>query len=976
MVFFVIASIIFSLLSFKGGMYWWLLPRLGVGWAYVLDQGLPLAVATVALVLTLKQRFNVAAILKRHIAAIAALIVATVLAHGLVLRYFFFAEDVSTILYRVTNGDPTFAFHPLINGYPFAPFIASFLLFGTNAWLYNTVTIMLFVLSVLAMYGFSITLTGGKSIALLAALFYATTPVFLDVFSWQANAQGMPLVLGAGIISFWFIVFYKKKGISVYYLLSLLFFAAAIKMAFVRIAGILFPLLILLFLPMKKGGREFVGKVLESLPFIAVWYGFVTMRLTPEELAAFLKAPQGSVTPPFVTGDYIARLAYYSAHLVIPNGISAKIFPLLKNALFFLHADVLLREGVAVFVGEVALILCLFLAAVALFRLRSATSRMLLFSTAIILGTLFYVPFYIPASIDISRFDWNFARITPPYGPGSRYVFAASLGVGLLFALTIEWLLDKKHRMRLFGVGLTVIVLLGNVYLTIFHHRHIVRVISNPERAIIGGVLRMVPRDGKKKLVYSVNPKRNPIDSNTNNWRWLHGFYRETELYYTNSRDELDRLIASGAYEKDEIFAFYVNPQTHAFTDISAFLRQQLREAGKQSLAIPFDPDASQSQFQAARQIAGLFIAKRPVLTSPELSYRILGPSLLHLPLTVTPLSDILYPFSDTVFPSAGTGLPQQLWWMMRVNAPLVVQNERELESSLSLLSFNDRPLTDISLSDRLGIARILLEQEQIHKGLRVRVSNIFSDDPRSVPSSLTDGVFDADPAPTKDDVYYFARETSATITLQLAHPIVLGRVLLNTPKSMMTDHLPVAVTILASLRGSPAVAVGALTENMESNWSPNNGTLLVIPTKQILADSVSVVVSKTTGAPVIVDEVIIDPVQSLSFTPAQLLEVGERNFWYVGNETLFQTLLPLTRYRTLTFAYACAEDVDWAKQKRNIKAVVPGVWQLSSVPTPVSGGALDIDVPLDCHGSVLRQVTLIGPPFPARLRAGVAEIR
>ncbi len=968
--------VMLSLLSFQGGVYWRLLPRLGVGWAYVLDQGLPLAVAIIALLVTLKKRVHVAAILKRHAVPIAVLLLATLLAHGLVLRYFFFAEDVSTILYRVTNGDTMFAFHPLINGYPFAAFIASFLLFGTKAWLYNVVTFVLFSTSVFLFYGFVVSLSERKTLALLAALFYATTPVFLDVFTWQANAQGMPLVLSAGIISFWTMVLYKKKGISAYYLLSLLFFAAAIKMGFVRIAGILFPLLVLLWLPRRGRPWRLGLTLIQSLPIAAIWYGFVITRLTPGGITTFLQHPQGSVTPSFVTGNYIARLAYYLAHLVVPNGLSPKIFPLIKNALGWLHADILLGAGITVFVGEVALVVCLLLAVGAFFRSRSTTSRMLLFSTAIILGTLFYVPFYISASTDLSRFDWNFARITPPYGPGSRYVFAASLGLGLLFALCVVWLLRKKRRLRLLGICVSVVIIWGNASVSIFHHGHIVRVISDPERAIIGGILRMMPRDGRKKLLFSVNPQRNLIDSNTNNWRWLHGFYRETELYYTNNKEEFDSLMATGAYGKDAVYAFYVNPETHAFADISAFVRNQLNQNDTRATeAIPFSLGDAQAEFRSV-DAGRLWLLKRPVLVGSGVDTRAIMPRQLLMQLEIAKPGDIPFPFLDTTIPSTDKRVPYQLWWELRVNPPMVLSKVKEIIPTLPMLSFGDRLLSEISEENRLAVNRLLEGQERLRQEIRVSVSNINTTDPRVSAESLSDGWFASDPAPKKDEKFFLASETPLTLIVRLPFPIRLGRVVFNTPKNMVADHSPTQLSVFASLQGGAETLVGSLANETEFRWSPNNGRLRVVATEHVWADTLRITVSQTTGEPVAFDELVIDAVDALEYSPAQLLELGEKNLWYVPGKAALESITTLSRYRMVTLAYACAEEADWKRQVKNTKSVVPGMWNMEAIPLENYYGSQTIQATIDCRGSMLRQLVVIGPGYPAGLRMVSAQIQ
>src|SRR3989344_3766684 len=244
-----------------------------------------------------------------------------------------------------------------------------------------------------------------------------------------------------------------------------------------------------------------------------------------------------------------------------------------------------------------------------------------------------------------------------------------------------------------------------------------------------------------------------------------------------------------------------------------------------------------------------IFISSRALAISKEISRRVISQKSLDLDMKIS-TKDFIFPFMDVVIKEKLTAISKDLWEKISTNGPLIVKTSNSIVSDLALGAFNN-----ISKGDKLKIIEILKQREDLKRGLSISVSNIYEDDDRIKKESLTDGIFNSDPAPTKDESFYLAKTTPVTIIFKCPHAITLGRLLLNTSKSFSTEHIPIEADVLASLGGNYYEKVGSLGSVANSDWSPNGGTLINISLKSILADSINIVVTKTAAKPVSFDE-------------------------------------------------------------------------------------------------------------------------
>lgn len=961
-VWFLVLILVFSNLSFSNFTYHSLLGYLGVGWAYVVDQGLPFLVTFfISFIFLLKNWQKAKSFISSNKVPILILSSVVILVHGLLTNYYFFAEDVYTILAQVTSNERHFINNPAISGYPFFPFVFSFLLFKTYALSYNIVSLGLFLLVVCSLYWFVYVLSNKKLLAFVVSLFFATTPAYLDMFTWQASVQGMSQVLFLGLMSCIFLLYYQKSKNYFFYILSLMFFVSGIHIGFVRIAGIIFPLLFLIFFPFVKNKEGIWKRVLQTLPFLFIWIEFVQMRPRMSLLASPFKI-LGEKNTSFDVSNYFSPLFYYLDHLFLPASIGKALFPWLKNELLATFEFTQNMSFVYSF-GLAMSVFLVFLALVAILRLRSFKGKLIILSLIFIFGNLFYVPLLGSVPKDVSLFDRQF--ISPAYNPGSRYVFSSAIGVSTLFGLLFWIFLNLKIKLKYIFLGLVLSIVVVNGFISWSSHRKITRSISISDKIFMENFFSMVPRDGKKKIVYSINPKKNMIDVNVGASNWLYGFYKSGELFYTKNRDEFNSLILSNKYSKDNIYAFYSNPETNSFKDVSFEIYGEIINQRKKDLQINFLL-TSPGVIVSNPVKRSLNMLNRVFMESEDLNYRIFSEKNMNLKLVSENIIPNVFPYSDIIVGKENK-YPYVLWKIISNNyyQPAIFTSIENIPPEFILESFKSIAISDFPLEDKLRIIKILKERDVLmNKGI-VTVSNKNEDDERVDEKALVDGLYASDPAPGKDERFYLSKSTPVIFDIKFPYPIVLGRILLNTPKSHAGTFSPKEGEILSSYDGKTYEKVGSMDDQVESGFSPNNGKTINILLRPVLSNFLRLTLSNP-GGNLLFDEIVIDNYTALKYSPEQIMEYKNKAFLYIDNLNLLSNLVSISDYNRIPLVYACAEEEDWRKQKQNFGILFPGVWKVGKIDLREN----IITVPINCDGTVLRKIIIFGPPYPVTARA------
>lgn len=956
-----IALVIFSELIFSNLIYNYFFPLVGTGWAYVVDKSAPLLTVFFMSFFFLRKNWHRSRnFIFSNKVPISALCIIILLVHGLLLRYYFFAEDIYTILGQVNNNNRYFSVSPSINGYPFFPFVLSFLLFNIHALPYNIISLTSFILTALSLYWFIHVISGRKFLAFMTGLFFVTTPSYLDMFSWQGSIQGMSQVLFIGLMSCIFLIYYQKSKNSFFYILSLSFFVSALNMGFVRIAGIIFSLLFLIIFPFFKTMTGIWKRFLQAAPYVVVWIEFVRIRPGTSLFAVPFKILEEKSTS-FDFSNYFPPLFYYLDHLFLPATIARYLFPWLKDELFAKFETIQNISFVYAF-GLVIFVVLSLLTFIAALRLRSFNGKLVILGLIFIFGNLFYVPLLGSVPKDTTFFDRQF--INPAYNPGSRYVFSSAVGVSMLFGLLFAALISLKSKLRYILSAFMLTIIIVNGFISFSAHRRITQSISIPDKIFMDNFFSMVPQDGKKKLVYAVNPIKNMIDVNVGGSNWLYGFYKRDELFYTKDKKEFESLVRLNEYGKENIYAFYTNPETNSFKNISLEVYNKTVGQENKNLQISF---LLKAPSMIVSDLSGVNFNRfsRAILESEDLNYRILFEKNLHLKLSHEAIVANDLPYSDIIV-DAGNKYPHALWRIISNNyyQPAIFSKKENIPSEFILESFESSSIGELSLEEKQEIVGVLQEREGLVNNIKISSSNINKDNKGVSESALLDGRYASDPAPTSSERVYLSDNSPVTFNIEFPYPIVLGRILLNAPKSHAGNFSPKEADILSSYDDISYESVGSLDDQIESDWSPNNGKMINVLLKPVLSNFLRVTLSNPDSS-LLLDEVVIDDYAALKYSPQQIIDYKNRAFLYIDNPDLLKRLISVNSYNYIPLVYACAEDDDWKKQKQDFKTLLPGIWKVEEVDLSENKKILSVN----CDGTVLRKIIIFGPPYPSTLK-------
>lgn len=968
-----------------------------MGWAFLVDQTIPLAITLTVTFFFVIRKINLKAHLtklKSHRYLLILIFIIAFVTHLGILSYYFWSDEVILILKPITQNEE-FKFHRIgganMRGYFIASYAFTYLLFGLNAWVYPLFSIIYFAVSTLFVYWFVYLLANKKTISTLAAVFFATTPAYLDMFTWHSTAHAPILILG--LASFILLLYYKKSNRFIYYILSLMFFFTAIKMGFVRSAGFTLVPLLLLFLPLfrqkqislyNKINQKPLCLLIYALPYLVTAVYFVLFEFLYLELAmtSDILIKTGSFTEAynFLSGYrnvvensslFLSKLLFYAAYLFVPNGLVAETLPFFRP----LFPNV----SIALTLGALTLLVLFTSLLVGMRYRRLKEGWLVIFAVVFIFLNMIYSTIGYEAGSDFNPESPNFANIIDKrfayeslgYGPGSRYLFIPSVGTSLLFAFFVLWLYGRKRIFFALALIFCVVVIGTNTYFTI---RAQIKNLDQAEsyRSLVDNIFKTVPRDGKPKILFSTNPEKNSLDSKFTGWTWLHGFYKTDELTYakgeltfTNDHPEIQELIKSGQYTRENLYAFYNNPHTLAFVDISEDARNLFfpnSQTVNRSILIEFPLQKQKSIEKRIKGTETTFL-ERAIIESLELNQRIVAYRHMRFRLKIQKITKPSYPLSDTIFIEKEKGysynFPLGLWEKVAL-PPQVVDNPRVLRQS------NDKSY--------LQILNILKEQENLRVGTSINVSSM-EERKDITKESLIDGFYTAHPRARREERYFVAKTNPLVLTLSFPYETGVRRILLNTPIRYSFSNLPKNVTILASSDNARFRKITSINNLTPISWSPNKGKMYQIDLeKTVNALSIQLVVEGAKD-PVVLDEVVVDGENAIAYSPQAIYETARSAYYYIDSKELFEELAKIRKYDRSTVFWACAEDSDWQKQLKNKKELVSGIWNVAKVNIPAGVNEVDDSVTISCYGSKLRKVFFISPPYPVEMELVEAVI-
>lgn len=723
----VVLILLLSIPIFQFRVYWLIVDAIGVGLAYFIDQFLPLIVTSIMAFVIIRKNVPIGAI-KKYASAngipILMIIISSLVVHGLVLGNYFMGEEPTTILSGVTNGDGTALIQGILRGYHYGIYILSNQLFYTNTILYNVVALVLYIFTAIVLYIFLNQLFNKKVIpALVGALFFITTPAYMDMFFWQSNFSGMPIALSAGILSLIFLCIYQKASKSpyskrsnfVYYVLSIMFYLSMLKIGFVRLhAFIALPLFMCLFPAMSERlSRLDVRRfVFSATPFLLILLSYLLMVfILPDHVFEKGVTVRGATLN---TEGYLVVLSMLVAYLFIPSQFAEAFYPKIKYYLLA-STDISVTLLFGIFGTGVLIIVCL----VALRYIQQIWGRLIIFALVTIFAHLVFTPLFLQGYNDPAGVDQRFSNTGVSNGPGIRYVFVSAMGLSLLVGVIAYWILAKSRKYRIAFYAFMLLLFGYYSYLGITSYISALKNIHPGQSAVPDSVFSMVPKDGKKKLLYSVNPEYNAIDSKIGDW--LHAFYKLDELKYTNSLEDVLKNIASGMYRKDDFYAFYNNPLTQTFKDVSVLTRSELYQ-NKANQKVQFIQHASLTTSFTNTDNTSNFplVLNRGIYISEELNQRLLLPRQLSISIHKRKLPE-KYPYVDAFVVTEngiwqGSPFPMNVWDRLK-NRPVFVETK---QMDLALNAIDKFPY-----EARIKIAKELVGREKLKNQPGVTMSDI-----------------------------------------------------------------------------------------------------------------------------------------------------------------------------------------------------------------------------------------------------------
>lgn len=693
----IIFILLLSIPIFQSNVYWLLVDIVGVGYAYFIDQFLPLIVTSVIALVVIKKNVPIS-IVKSYIVAnaipILVIIISCLVVHGWILGNYFFEEEPNALLRPINNSDRETPASGVWRNWGAGIYVLSYELFYTKVVLYNIVTLILYVLTAIILYVFLRMLFIKKVLpALIGALFFVTTPAYMDMFSWQMDGSGMPIALSTGILSLIFLFTYQKnskpvysKGTNfVYYLLSIMFYLSMLKISFYRMhAFISLPLFMCLFpLVNVRFYRPNIKKfILTALPFLCILLSYLLIVfILPNHVFEKGIKVRGA---PLNTGGYLGVLSMLVAYLFIPSETALIIYPKIKE--FLVPSGISLTLLLGVF-GIGLLIITSF---IALRHIRQLWGRLVILALIAIFANLVLTPFLIQGYNNLAEMDQRFSNTGAGNGPGLRYVFVSAFGLSMLVAVITAWVVENKRKCIKTFLAVVLTLLVYYSYLNVVSHINALKNIHPVQSAIPNSIFSMVPKDGKKKLLYSVNPKYNAIDAKIGDW--IHAFYTLDELIYINPLEDVRKLIASGMIERDNFYAFYNNPQTLTFKDVSELVRSEFYDNKIDRGTITLNNVNLTTSYTEANNHISPLVLNRGVYKSSELNQRILSPQKLSFSIKKKWLP-VEYPYVDG-YESKGDHQeqsPLSIWDRLRKKPS--IDNQAILNTFLNSPSFNSLAL-------------------------------------------------------------------------------------------------------------------------------------------------------------------------------------------------------------------------------------------------------------------------------------------
>ncbi|MGA9769916.1 MAG: tetratricopeptide repeat protein [Blastocatellia bacterium] len=466
-----------------------------------------------------------------------------VLNNEFIKRFSNIPRAFTSSVWAFTTSDIIFTVDPYYRPLFSSLFTISYALFGTKAWGWHLVNLLIHVSVTLLVFLCIKEATKREWTALIAAILFAVHPVHAESVAWVSGVTD-PLLALFLLPAFYFYVRYRKQGRNYMVAMALGFYFLALLS---KEAAIALPVFIgyceLFYFNKSLSLKERVIRVSILVGLFAV-PTLIYFAIRYYAISAFLFS--GNPRFPLIFGIATVPLAIvkYLALLLFPVNYSYQHYTPLVETITSLRLLAPLALLAALVVG-----------------IRLTGSRVLVFAT------VWFVVMLLPVLATLQQFD-------PGYLVQERYLYLPSIGICLALALGIEWLQTRAWfgapgRKVAVAVALLLVVVFGAVHMrqnrvwedSITVYRHCVAVA--PQSSVAHTILsRTYYEAGRPREAEAAAHTAIDLDpANTNAYMNL--------SYFSRSSGRLDKAIdyleqavsatTSGPMTRNDLATAYLN---------------------------------------------------------------------------------------------------------------------------------------------------------------------------------------------------------------------------------------------------------------------------------------------------------------------------------------------------------------------------------------------------------------------------------
>lgn len=425
--------------------------------------------------------------------------------------------------------------------------------FDTNFTLYNSLGLFFYFLTGVAIFAFVVKLQKKKTVALLAALFFVTSPTY-----WRQILQ-MQEFIGDGFSALLFALT-NLQLLFGFYPGAVLSAAASLEFGLSRTHFISLPLFLitLLLAPRYGVNRRHWIIALAAFPMIMIFY-----------LPIFIEAFPESIDRVNIGSNLANVLRVFDSVFAvsIPHAVAFQLIWFFRW-LFNHNVDISVICGIILIGGLLATAFWLY------------HKKKILAAKLVFVGTVSVVAAITLPTLSGIRIIQNLKDLTIQYddffptAPTSYGVFST---FGMVFVIVG---FSQILRRRLFRNVMIALISINAVTI-MKSDLEWAKIYSAPPRALNPQLETLIPADGKIKVIY--NPPPTEVLS-----RYIDLFYQlyriKEPIYIQNDAQAFIDLLDKYKPETDHIYAFVMDTKTYKITDLSEKLRNY--PTGKLTLSL------------------------------------------------------------------------------------------------------------------------------------------------------------------------------------------------------------------------------------------------------------------------------------------------------------------------------------------------------------------------------------------------------